>query len=134
MMLLLSTAILLFFFYWFTLSEWATHPWSLAVISIILIVIMTRFLQSCFGLPFMRRPIPLEPKPGMRVAMITTFVSDAEPLNMLEETVRAMVAVDYPHDIWVLDEGDDPAVKDLCNRLWFKWNRATHKRKAEAGL
>ncbi len=36
---------------------------------------------------------------------------------MLEETVRALVALDYPHDTWVLDEGDDDQVKALCLRL-----------------
>jgi cellulose synthase/poly-beta-1,6-N-acetylglucosamine synthase-like glycosyltransferase len=28
-----------------------------------------------------------------------------------------LVALDYPHDTWVLDEGDDPEVKELCQRL-----------------
>jgi len=36
---------------------------------------------------------------------------------MLEETVRALVALDYPHDTWVLDEGDDDRVMSLCFRL-----------------
>jgi len=40
-----------------------------------------------------------------------------EPLEMLEETVAALVALDYPHDTWVLDEGNDEEVRELCRRL-----------------
>ena len=36
---------------------------------------------------------------------------------MLEETIRALIALDYPHDTWVLDEGDDDHVKALCRKL-----------------
>jgi cellulose synthase (UDP-forming) len=31
-------------------------------------------------------------------------------------TVQALVAMKYPHETWVLDEGDDPDVKALCHR------------------
>lgn len=65
----------------------------------------------------MRRPTPTAPVPGLRVAAATTFVPDAEPIGMLEQAVRALVAMDYPHDTWVLDEGDDPEVAALCERL-----------------
>ena len=36
---------------------------------------------------------------------------------MLEVTVQALVAMAYPHDTWVLDEGDDARVHALCTRL-----------------
>jgi cellulose synthase/poly-beta-1,6-N-acetylglucosamine synthase-like glycosyltransferase len=31
-----------------------------------------------------------------------------------------MLAADYPHDTWVLDEGNDPAVRSLCQALGVK--------------
>lgn len=65
----------------------------------------------------MRRPEPVPPGPGHRVAMVTTFVPRAEPLAMLEATLTAMVCVSYPHDNYVLDEGDDPSVRALCERV-----------------
>ena len=52
-----------------------------------------------------------------KVAVATTFVPDSEPLEMLEATVKALVDLDYPHDTWVLDEGDEEAVRDLCAKL-----------------
>ena len=33
---------------------------------------------------------------------------------LLENTLEALVALDYPHETWVLDEGDDERVKELC--------------------
>ncbi|MDE2213033.1 MAG: glycosyltransferase [Patescibacteria group bacterium] len=55
--------------------------------------------------------------PGLRVAYLTAFVPGAEPYSVLEETLQAMVGVDYPHDTWLLDEGDDPLAKSICARL-----------------
>lgn len=36
---------------------------------------------------------------------------------MLEDTLRSLIALEYPHDTWVLDEGDNDRVKSLCQRL-----------------
>jgi cellulose synthase (UDP-forming) len=65
----------------------------------------------------MRRPNPLPAEPGLRVAVATSFVPGSEPLAMLETTVRALVAMDYLHETWVLDEGDGAEVRALCVRL-----------------
>jgi cellulose synthase/poly-beta-1,6-N-acetylglucosamine synthase-like glycosyltransferase len=54
------------------------------------------------------------------VALLTTFVPSREPIDLLASTLEAMVAVRYEHgtlDVWVLDEGDDPAVRALAARL-----------------
>jgi cellulose synthase (UDP-forming) len=56
-------------------------------------------------------------RPGWKVAVVTTFVPRDEPIEMLGATVSAMVACEYPHDTWVLDEGNDPQVVHLCDRL-----------------
>lgn len=69
------------------------------------------------SMALMRVPSPLPPDPTWRVAVVTTFVPGLEPLDMLRRSVRAMVAVDGEHDTWVLDEGDDPAVRELCLEL-----------------
>jgi cellulose synthase/poly-beta-1,6-N-acetylglucosamine synthase-like glycosyltransferase len=78
-------------------------------------------LGSWFGrwlfLWTMRRPTPLPAVPGLKVAVVTTFVPDAESIDMLAKSLRAMRAMDYPHDTWVLDEGDSPDVAALCQRL-----------------
>ena len=65
----------------------------------------------------MRRPMARVAESGARVAMITCFVPGKEPLATLEASVRAMLAVSYPHDTWVLDEGNSPEVLELCQEL-----------------
>ncbi len=46
---------------------------------------------------------------------------------MLEQTLRAMVAIKYPHDTWVLDEADDPGVRALCDRLGARHFTRRHR-------
>jgi len=60
---------------------------------------------------------PPGPEPGLRVAFLTTFVPASESMEMLRITLLAMLAADYPHDTWVLDEGNDPAVRAMCQSL-----------------
>jgi cellulose synthase (UDP-forming) len=68
------------------------------------------------ALPLMRVPRPISTDSGWRVAVAVTFVPGAESVEMLKKTVEALVDIDYPHDTWVLDEGDDAEVRDLCLR------------------
>jgi cellulose synthase/poly-beta-1,6-N-acetylglucosamine synthase-like glycosyltransferase len=71
-------------------------------------------------LPLMSRPVPMRTQQKYRVGVATTFVPGTEPLAMLEMTVTALVAMSFPHDTWVLDEGDDPVVRAMCLRLGAK--------------
>ena len=67
----------------------------------------------------MKDPVPKAPPRGLRIAMLTTIVPAKEPLDVLERTLRAMRQVRYRGqvDIWILDEGDDPAVRAMAARL-----------------
>jgi cellulose synthase/poly-beta-1,6-N-acetylglucosamine synthase-like glycosyltransferase len=57
---------------------------------------------------------------NLRVAYATAFVPGAEPYSVLEKTLKAMVEVDYPHDTWLLDEGNDPTSKEICKKYGVK--------------
>lgn len=81
-----------------------------------------------------RDPVPVVPETGTRVAFLTSFVPGKEPLEMVTRTLEAAVRVRHRGllHIWLLDEGDDPAVKEVCARLGVhhftrkgveKWNR-----------
>ncbi len=73
------------------------------------------------ALPLMRVPREKTPRPDWRVAVAVTFVPGSESIDMLEKTVRALVAIRYPHDTWVLDEGDDPRVSRLCQLIGARY-------------
>ncbi len=90
-----------------------------------------------------RDPIPVHAPPGQRVAFVTTIVPSAEPLEMVVTTLEAARQIRYDGgiDVWLLDEGDDPAVKEMCRRLGVahfsrrgvdRWNRPTGRFKAKS--
>ena len=75
---------------------------------------------------------PKNPSKNYSVDMLTTFCP-GEPYDMIENTLRAMVAVKYPHTTYLCDEGDDPYVKKICSELGvLHVTRKTHEN-AKAG-
>lgn len=64
-------------------------------------------------------PVPVAPPAGLRVAVLTTIVPSSEPVELVLRTLDAMTQLEYdgPVDVWILDEGDDPAVKAAAARL-----------------
>jgi len=65
----------------------------------------------------MRRPRQVPAPPGLRVAMITLCVPSHESIDIIERQLRAITAVRYPHDSWVLDEGADANIERLARSL-----------------
>ncbi len=57
-----------------------------------------------------------KPVQGLKVAFITTIVPGMESLELLHKCLPAMVNVLYPHDTWLLDEGNNPEVKAICEQ------------------
>lgn len=89
------------------------------------VVVLTecvRLVQNCavwvYGF-FAKDPVPLEPEPGLKVAVLTTIVPSKEPIDIAERTLRAMKRLRHEGelDVWILDEGDDPAVKAMAERI-----------------
>lgn len=107
-------ATIAFLLSWFRLEAWNEYPVMLFVLLVTVLLILGNIQGGWFLLPKMRKPRPLEARPGWKVGVVTTIVPDIEPLCLLENTLEALVALDYPHDTWVLDEGDDERVKELC--------------------
>ncbi len=66
-----------------------------------------------------RDPIPVRAEPGRRVAFVTTIVPSAEPIELVVPTLEAALQIRYEGeiDVWLLDEGNDPAVRETCARL-----------------
>src|SRR5437763_12873457 len=112
-----SAAIAYFMTRWFAYGDWSARPLAFWGLTLMVIGRLAINQFRWWYLPFMRKPVPMTPRPGWKVGVATTFVPGAESIEMLEETIRALVAMDYSHETWVLDEGDDEQVKALCCRL-----------------
>jgi len=89
---------------------------------VIVLTECVRLVQNCavwiYGF-FAKDPVPLEPEPGLDIAVLTTIVPAKEPLDIAERTLRAMKQIRYRGnvDVWILDEGDDPAVREMAERI-----------------
>ncbi|MEF9904108.1 glycosyltransferase family 2 protein [Streptomyces sp. P9-A2] len=93
-----------------------------------------------------RDPVPVVPETGTKVAFLTSFVPGKEPLEMVTKTLEAAVKIRHrgTMHVWLLDEGDDPEVKEVCARLGVhhfsrkgvaKWNqpKGPHRAKTKHG-
>lgn len=64
---------------------------------------------------------------------IFTTACPGEPFEMIEETLRAMVKIKYPHENYLCDEGNDHKLQQLCEGLGVHYiTRSTHEN-AKAG-
>jgi cellulose synthase (UDP-forming) len=71
-----------------------------------------------------RAPVP----PGQEPTVAVIIPTMGEPLNLLEGTVRSVLAQDWPHErMWLLvsDDGHSDAVEGLVSRLAEDYPRAT---------
>ena len=98
----------------------ATSFWVLTIVvvgynilSLLTVLVVTRTIEH--------QAEPPAPKQGLKVAIITTYVPGAEPLDMLRDTLVSMLVADYPHDVWLLDEGADADARHLCEELGVKY-------------
>ena len=79
----------------------------------------------------LRDPAPVAPLPGRSVDIyIPTYNEDPD---LLRGTIAAALAVRYPHRTYVLDDGDRPAVRKLCEELGADYIRRDDNLHAKAG-
>jgi cellulose synthase/poly-beta-1,6-N-acetylglucosamine synthase-like glycosyltransferase len=66
-----------------------------------------------------RDPVPVPPQANQRIAFLTTIVPSKEPIDVVRGTLQAALRIRYQGilDVWILDEGDDPAVRAMCREL-----------------
>ena len=98
------------------------HSWSVASVAVVVMMLMIEFIriiQTATLWVFANKavdPVPLTPKKGLHVAVLTTIVPGKEPFELVFETLKAMKQLRYDGlvDVWLLDEGNDPDIKAAC--------------------
>jgi cellulose synthase (UDP-forming) len=98
-------------------NSWNEQPLLTSLVGIVLGLVLVNALAKWLLLPKMRKPLDQPAPADLRIAAVTTYVPGSEPLEMVACTLRAMQRMDYPHDCWLLDEGDDPHARQLCATL-----------------
>ncbi|MFD9796111.1 glycosyltransferase family 2 protein [Streptomyces sp. NPDC059070] len=149
------TAILLVYLVWPTHwvereggDEWLVglDVAMLVAIGLIELFMVVNVVSIAHATMVARDPVPVVPEPGTRVAFLTTYVPGKEPMAMVRATLEGAVRVHHtgPLDVWLLDEGDDEAVRALCEELGVRhftrrgvpeWNRkkGPHKARTKHG-
>lgn len=129
---LAGVGIALFFINWFTMPGRWQYPVMFVMATMIIGFDVAVWAARWASIKRMRRPRPIRADQKLRVAVATSFVPSNETHAMLEQTLRALVAMDHPHTTWVLDEGDDPAVRELCVRLGARHFTRRHQPQYQA--
>jgi len=55
-----------------------------------------------------------------KVAVISLCVPSSESLDIVENQLKAMAAITYKHDSWILDEGNNPGIKRMAKKYGVK--------------
>ncbi|OGK02312.1 MAG: hypothetical protein A2519_16730 [Candidatus Raymondbacteria bacterium RIFOXYD12_FULL_49_13] len=75
-----------------------------------------RSIVSWIFFQFVNIPVFRQAPTGLSVDIMTTAMP-GEPYSMFEATLRAIQNITYPHSTFLLDGGNDPALKALCGGL-----------------
>lgn len=91
-----------------------------------------KVLHEWYHYYFIRVPTRPDTQRQFTVDILTTFCP-GEPYEMIEETLRAIQAIRYPHTTYLGDEGNDPYIKALCASLGVIHVTRTTREDAKAG-
>ena len=92
-----------------------------------------------FGFMLWRLKVRRKPPPSMPGAAVDVFITRYnEPVELVRETVRAAVAIQYPHNTYVLDDGNSRDMEEAALSEGAKYivrpdEWAGHDRHAKAG-
>ncbi|MFG2909372.1 glycosyltransferase family 2 protein [Kitasatospora sp. NPDC048286] len=106
----------------------------IGIIAVVEVFRLVNVVSNTHATLVARDPVPVTPEAGTRVAFLTTCVPGKEPPEMVRATLTAARTVRHngPYDVWLLDEGNDPAMQALCTELGVRhfsragrphWNR-----------
>lgn len=91
-----------------------------------------RLLVGWANLIGIRQPEPRVAPPGLSVAIYTTS-SPSEPLGMFDRTLAACARIRYPHTTYLLDDTQDPRLRQLAERHGAVWLELVGLPGAKAG-
>ncbi|MCI0811913.1 MAG: glycosyltransferase, partial [Chloroflexi bacterium] len=115
--------------------------WDYWPISLALLAAETYSFTSVwlFGFMLWRLKVRRSPPPSMPGAAVDVFITRYnEPVELVRETIRAAVAIRYPHNTYVLDDGnsrelEEAALAEGARYIVRSADWAGHERHAKAG-
>ncbi|MBX0289844.1 glycosyltransferase [Hymenobacter sp. HSC-4F20] len=105
------------FLWWFSDKAHVGYAPLFWLLSVSLGFKLLRMLHEWYHYVQVSEPVaPAGPAPALTVDVLTT-ACPGEPRAMIEQTLRAMQQMRYPHTSYLCDEGDDPYLRQLCQQL-----------------
>ena len=115
---------------WWLNPEHIGNYWLYIPLTLALVyenIVMPGFLL--FSIRKAKNPPNRRPIKNSKVALITPCVPAKESLEIIEKQLAALVAVEYPHDSWILDEGNNKQIKKLARKYGVKYFSRKGKKK-----
>jgi len=131
-MTLIGVGSMIFFWWEILKAENRGYPWLYFLLLLSLFILSAKLLYEWYH--YWHISIPEKPQKPQKftVDVLTTFCP-GEPYEMIENCLRAIQAMPYPHVTYLCDEANDSYLKELCRQLGVKHVTRTNRRNAKAG-
>ncbi|MEL6672889.1 MAG: glycosyltransferase [Bacteroidota bacterium] len=119
--------------------SWYIHPTHIGYLPLYLLLSFSlgfrlfRLLHEWYHYWSLSTPYRPPLRTPWKVDVVTTFCA-GEPMDMLKESLLAIQAIQYPHETWLCDETNDPALRAFCQEHGIHHHyRGPNKQHAKAG-
>lgn len=128
----LGGLLMVLFLVWFINPYHVGNPFLFWLLTIALSFRFLRMLHEWYH--YYNISVPERPplKHSFTVDVFTT-ACPGEPCSMIVQTLEAIQRMKYPHTTYLCDEGNDPVLKEVCERLGVHHVTRTDKVNAKAG-
>lgn len=120
-----------YFSWWFTPAR-LSNP-LLTVVLVVAVVCALPQLAGSWLLYLKVRPMRERPRMSYRYSVDVFITAYKEDLQLVRKAVAAAVAMRGEHKTWLLDDGKDPALKELAGQLGVGYLTRDTQKDAKAG-
>ncbi len=120
----------LYFGWWFRDGR-IYDPWLALCFALAAFYVGVQVYCACYVYLRMDFPETVPPSQDWTVDVFIPVYD--EPYEMVERSLRAALAIRYPHRTFLLDDARDPRFEELANRLGVKYQVRSDNRDAKAG-
>jgi cellulose synthase/poly-beta-1,6-N-acetylglucosamine synthase-like glycosyltransferase len=132
LMIVMGVLNMLYFVYNLLRPEYVGHLVFYWLLILVIAFGCLKVLHEWYHYFFIRVPERPDTQQNFTVDILTTFCP-GEPYEMIEETLRAIQAIRYPHTTYLGDEGNDPYIRKLCASLGVIHVTRATRENAKAG-
>lgn len=123
---------MIIFVMWFATPDHVGYPPIYWLLTFALLFKLVKMIHEWYHYWSLSVPVAPEWKTKWTVDVLTT-ACPGEPKEMIIDTLKAMVAITYPHTNYLCDEGNDPELIKVCQELGVVHVTRIIKTNAKAG-